>query len=836
MRKFSFLTTLLVLLLSQQNANAQSITIGGGTFVTATNTYGPFRSIASASQWNRNAYIYPTSLVNTIPSGSTVNSIEFFRDGTLAAVGTLTCKIYLKNTSATDFGAANLDWIAEAATATLVYSGDPTTIFGATTGFKQFPVSPAFIYTGNAVELLVEFSQTTAQSPVIQWAYDNAGGVPGYTINQGKYNNGTGTLPAATTTNASNERHPQLRINYTPFVFTNDMTVSAAVTPSNGATLTTGSSAAITVTVKNLGSAPQTAVPVYYRVDGGAPVGPVNTTGTMNTNDVQNVTLPNYVVTGGYHVIRAYTALAAEQNFPNDSLSINILGAPITSLPFFETFTPTIGWSANGSLWSIVTVTTQANGVGGQAAAANFYNVAAGVRDTLKSPVFSFSGASGPTLSYSFTHQAYTAAAPEPDMLQVIVSVDGGTTWSAPILSKSANGSPSLNTIPAAGPQYNPQARGDWRHELVNLATYAGQSNVKIGFVAVSANGNQLVLDNILVSNTTAYGSQLVVVPGVQPAINGVTINFAGAVPNCTEKVAKYVGVPPASQYNINTTATTQNGTIFTPNTISATAWYTVTYDSLTTYSISIDISGIANAPVPQELYIMKRSAQNDKWTALNTTLSGNTLTATGLTSFSDFAIGGNASVNPLPIGLISFSGTKQGAVNKLSWSTASESNNKGFELEHSVDGRNFSVVAFINSKALNGNSNTVVDYDLTDAVPFVSGTYYRLKQVDFNGNKNVSKVILLKGLNPTKIELNYVYPNPVSKALNLVITAPATEMAVIVVTDLNGKSIIRKTISLEAGNNNIRMDIGNLATGTYFLKTINKDGNDSEIKKIIKL
>ncbi|MES2773176.1 MAG: T9SS type A sorting domain-containing protein [Bacteroidota bacterium] len=833
MRKLSTLTFLLVSLFFQKETNAQTVTIGGGAFVTASNVYGPFRSITTANQWNRNAYIYPTSVVNSIPSGSTINSIEFRRDAAAAAVGSLTCKIYLKNTAAADFGAANLDWIAEAGTATLVYSGNPAAIFGNTAGLKVFPLSASFIYTGANLELLVEYSQTTAQSVNIQWAYDNAGGVPGYTTNQGKYANGTGVLPAATTTNGSNERHPQLKINYTPFVFENDMAVSATVAPVNGATLTTGASTAITVKVKNNGSVPQTAVPVYYRIDGGAPVGPVNTTGTMNQNDIQDVVLPNYTPTSGYHVIKAYTALPAEQNFPNDTLAINILSSPIATLPFFETFTPTIGWSANGSLWSIVTVTTQANGVGGQAAAANFYNIAAGVRDTLRSTIFDFTGIAKPILTYSFTHQTYIA---EADSLQIIVSTNGGTTWSAPIFTKSATGSPSLNTIPASLTQYNPQARGDWRHEMVDLTAFAGQSNVKIGFIAISDNGNQLVLDNILLSNATSYGSQLVTSPGVQPTIDGVTLNFNAAVPNATERVAKFAGVPPATSFNTNTTATTQNGTIFTPNSISGDYWYTVTYDSLTTYSISIDISGVTGAPVPQELYIMKRSAQNDRWTALSTTLSGNVLTASGLTSFSDFAIGGNASVNPLPIGLLNFIGTKNGGVNNLSWTTSSENNNKGFELERSIDGNNFSLVSFVASKATNGNSTNPVSYAFSDAKPFTAGTYYRLKQIDVDGKKTFSKVILVKGNNPVKVQFEYVYPNPASKVINMVISTPSAEAINIIVSDMSGKIMMKQNITLASGSNNIPMDISTLAPGTYFLKTISKDGVDSETRKIIKL
>ena len=113
---------------------------GAGTSSDLTNTYGPFTTNTTIS-WNRHAYIYPSSLLNGIPSNSTIDSLFFPRVsqagiyGMLA--GTVTCKIYLKNTIATDFGGAALNWSNEIATSTLVYNNDPTAAISNTGGLKN---------------------------------------------------------------------------------------------------------------------------------------------------------------------------------------------------------------------------------------------------------------------------------------------------------------------------------------------------------------------------------------------------------------------------------------------------------------------------------------------------------------------------------------------------------------------------------------------------------------------------------------------------------------------------------------------------------------------------
>lgn len=102
-------------------------------------------------------------------------------------------------------------------------------------------------------------------------------------------------------------------------------------------------------------------------------------------------------------------------------------------------------------------------------------------------------------------------------------------------------------------------------------------------------------------------------------------------------------------------------------------------------------------------------------------TTTGSNLAAvlqrTGMSGFSQFAVGGQSNLS-LPVTLLSFSGYKDGSRNQLSWITASELNNRGFEVQRSTDGVNYTAIGFLNSLANGGNSNDQLSYRFTDNTP----------------------------------------------------------------------------------------------------------------------
>jgi hypothetical protein len=176
-----------------------------------------------------------------------------------------------------------------------------------------------------------------------------------------------------------------------------------------------------------------------------------------------------------------------------------------------------------------------------------------------------------------------------------------------------------------------------------------------------------------------------------------------------------------------------------------------------------------------------------------------------------------------LPVELLSFSGkyippsgglkgANEGA-NLLTWATASEVNNKGFEVQASPDlskGGEWQTLGFVAAKGKGSN------YEFTDKAPLwgVGGlSYYRLRQIDNDGKETLSKVISIeqkgngKGL--------AVYPNPVTNTLNIENTVQGTPFGEGVnfqILNLLGQQVL-------SGKTAAQVDVSALLQGTYFLK-----------------
>jgi hypothetical protein len=187
-----------------------------------------------------------------------------------------------------------------------------------------------------------------------------------------------------------------------------------------------------------------------------------------------------------------------------------------------------------------------------------------------------------------------------------------------------------------------------------------------------------------------------------------------------------------------------------------------------------------------------------------------------------------------LPVILINFRGEQSGSTNRLLWSTSTEINNKGFELERSSDGRNYSSITFVASKAENGNSISMLNYNFNDVRPLAGNNYYRLKQIDKDGKTTISNVVLLSS-KVSEITLNSVYPNPTIRELNLVISSPKAEKVTIVVTDLTGKVLLQKATQLIVGDNQELFNVQNLAAGTYFIKAVCANGCETAVQRFVK-
>lgn len=176
------------------------------------------------------------------------------------------------------------------------------------------------------------------------------------------------------------------------------------------------------------------------------------------------------------------------------------------------------------------------------------------------------------------------------------------------------------------------------------------------------------------------------------------------------------------------------------------------------------------------------------------------------------------------PVTISSFTGEKEGYRNILRWTTATESNNKGFELQRSADGRNFSPVGFVESKAANGNSSSSVSYTFLDEKPLHGTNYYRLKQIDNDGKAAYTSVVTLKG-DAKDLQIAAVYPNPARENINLAVSSPNAGKATIKVIDMNGKTVATVSTALVAGDNSVQVKTAALNAGSYYIKLITSDG-----------
>ena len=162
----------------------------------------------------------------------------------------------------------------------------------------------------------------------------------------------------------------------------------------------------------------------------------------------------------------------------------------------------------------------------------------------------------------------------------------------------------------------------------------------------------------------------------------------------------------------------------------------------------------------------------------------------------------------PLPIELTNFKASKSGNQSLLAWTTSSESDNQHFAIERSKDGKNFKEIGIVNSK---GASYEKQDYTFIDPTPAKGFNYYRLKQVDFNGKYDYSKVemVALKGFAEVML-----YPNPAKESIT--IETSATDKHDVKIMDYMGRIWLSKTLENDVN----QLNIASLPKGLYFLES----------------
>ncbi|MEO8567513.1 MAG: PQQ-dependent sugar dehydrogenase [Ginsengibacter sp.] len=182
-----------------------------------------------------------------------------------------------------------------------------------------------------------------------------------------------------------------------------------------------------------------------------------------------------------------------------------------------------------------------------------------------------------------------------------------------------------------------------------------------------------------------------------------------------------------------------------------------------------------------------------------------------------------------LPINLVSFSAQKTNGNNiKLQWNTSSEENISGFIIERKLNNEaNFSGIGFIESKAVNGNSNVSLDYSFIDSATFnISKIFYRLQIKNIDGSVAYSDIrsVIFNGV---KNSFSF-YPNPAKGFVQINIENFDKPLRMIMYDNM-GKKIKEQYLDQQNTEINIRE-----LRGIYFVQLSDKDGSNVAKNKLV--
>jgi hypothetical protein len=187
-----------------------------------------------------------------------------------------------------------------------------------------------------------------------------------------------------------------------------------------------------------------------------------------------------------------------------------------------------------------------------------------------------------------------------------------------------------------------------------------------------------------------------------------------------------------------------------------------------------------------------------------------------------------------IPVELASFTANVNEGVVELSWVTATEINNQGFEVQRSAGGE-FETLAFIEG---HGTTTESQAYSYSDRSA-TAGTYtYRLKQVDFDGSFEYSNAIEIDVTSPAEFALDQNYPNPFNPSTKIAFRLAVDSKVSLKIFDVLGQEVANLVNSnLAAGGHNFDFDASNLNSGVYMyrIEATGIDGsNFVDVKKMI--
>lgn len=247
---------------------------------------------------------------------------------------------------------------------------------------------------------------------------------------------------------------------------------------------------------------------------------------------------------------------------------------------------------------------------------------------------------------------------------------------------------------------------------------------------------------------------------------------------------------------------------------------------TFTNITMTLRQRGHTNSVIPATRYgIIRRDDELNDWfgspvgTHINGTQSEVAGTVTAVRSaintinfWGDFGIGFGSA--PLPVEWLSFIATPENSTVKLLWATATEYNNDYFVIERSVDGSSFEPIGQVKGS---GTSSVINQYRFTDITPHKGTSYYRIRQVDFDGAFDYSRIAAVR-MGETVSGIT-VYPNPVQDQAWLILHSEEYRAQLIELSDAAGKLVYSAVIELQSGPNGFSIDMTAFEKGMYLLR-----------------
>jgi hypothetical protein len=182
---------------------------------------------------------------------------------------------------------------------------------------------------------------------------------------------------------------------------------------------------------------------------------------------------------------------------------------------------------------------------------------------------------------------------------------------------------------------------------------------------------------------------------------------------------------------------------------------------------------------------------------------------------------------SPLPVSLRLFTAARNNSNVLLKWETVSEQNSRGFYVERNLGNNVWQTMGFVETKAANGSSNSLLKYDFSDLNNAKGISQYRLRQVDIDGKHAYSPIRAVRAGGQKGKTI--VYPNPSADGKVNVVFADVSTPRDVSLSDLNGR-IIKQWKNVTT--NNIQID--NLTAGFYTLRIVDTESGEQTVEKIV--